>query len=364
MADTFMKPPVSVTIHFPCPVQLHKIVWITRLREHSCSLHEVWANSSPSLLSCERSNTVKHQSCSTYCSLSPFTVSSTSWLRVGRGTAEAGSIKFVNRRLTTSSNSDLRLSSAEDQTLLYHVTALRIVILVTESSSVPCMRGLVIHGASTGLSQWKKIEEELLVKSETKKNFSSGFSFFGSQECDSEDDIKEQTRRDVSDAASLVTDTTNIPCDFLDTITHEVMTLPMTLPSGNCVDRSTLDRCADSLAAWGGHPRDPFTGKLFKEGYKPVFNVNLKSRIDRWLLGEGKNSTQGRTLGSAKIIASFLESKGMKRTFERSEDPSISQENIQTNSSDKDNETRDTNSDLDRSLAETLADFKKRRRDL
>ena len=55
-------------------------------------------------------------------------------------------------------------------------------------------------------------------------------------------------------------DTTFIPDRFLDEITCEVMTLPMLLPSGHFVDRSTLDKLHHTDSTYGRPPCDPFTG--------------------------------------------------------------------------------------------------------
>ena len=53
---------------------------------------------------------------------------------------------------------------------------------------------------------------------------------------------------------------TMVPAQFLDEITCEVMQLPMLLPSGHYVDRSTVDRLANNDAMYGRSPLDPFTG--------------------------------------------------------------------------------------------------------
>merc|ERR1712179_784670 len=131
------------------------------------------------------------------------------------------------------------------------------------------------------------------------------------------------------------------PAEFLD---------PITLPSGHHVDRSTLDRCQDSFAAWGGQPRDPFTGKLFSEKVKPMFNAGLKSRIDLFLLSsENRDSfrSTGRTLGSAQIIQEFLQNKGKKRRLSRYD------ENIR-DSSDKVIKLDSTDDELDTSDLDTV----------
>lgn len=48
--------------------------------------------------------------------------------------------------------------------------------------------------------------------------------------------------------------------EFLDKITYEVMQIPMLLPSGHCVDRSTVEKLANNDALYGRPPTDPFTG--------------------------------------------------------------------------------------------------------
>ena len=51
-----------------------------------------------------------------------------------------------------------------------------------------------------------------------------------------------------------------IPSEFLDSITYDIMSVPMVLPSGYCVDRSTLEKLSNSDALCGRAPSDPFTG--------------------------------------------------------------------------------------------------------
>ena len=51
-----------------------------------------------------------------------------------------------------------------------------------------------------------------------------------------------------------------VPSEFLDKITYDIMHVPMLLPSGHYVDQSTLERLADNDALYGRPPTDPFTG--------------------------------------------------------------------------------------------------------
>lgn len=66
-----------------------------------------------------------------------------------------------------------------------------------------------------------------------------------------------------SAATSSAVEGVEVPEQFLDELTFEVMVLPMLLPSGHCVDQSTLDRLGQSDSTYGRPPTDPFTGMIF-----------------------------------------------------------------------------------------------------
>ncbi|KAF5296671.1 hypothetical protein FQR65_LT10211 [Abscondita terminalis] len=72
--------------------------------------------------------------------------------------------------------------------------------------------------------------------------------------------------------------------DFKDALTYEVMAIPVTLPSGNTIDQTTLDKCVQNDFHYGRVASDPFTGQCFTDMRKPVLNVALKNRIDMFLL--------------------------------------------------------------------------------
>ena len=95
----------------------------------------------------------------------------------------------------------------------------------------------------------------------------------------------------------------DVPEEFLDAITWEIMALPMVLPSGKVVDQRTLDLHAQAEANWGRHPSDPFTGIMFSDGCRPVLDSSLKARIDRFLvLNQDRKDlkTVPRTVGRAQ----------------------------------------------------------------
>jgi len=75
-----------------------------------------------------------------------------------------------------------------------------------------------------------------------------------------------------------------IPESFLDPITWELMMQPITLPSGNVIDQTTLEKYGQNEAIWGRPFSDPFTGIPFNEDHKPIMATALKFRIDKFLL--------------------------------------------------------------------------------
>lgn len=95
-----------------------------------------------------------------------------------------------------------------------------------------------------------------------------------------------------------------VPEEFLDAITFEIMALPMVLPSGKIIDMSTLNKHNQAEEKWGRAPSDPYTGQSFSATRKPVLNTALKSQIDKFLLENGhipELSTIPRTVGARDL---------------------------------------------------------------
>jgi hypothetical protein len=61
------------------------------------------------------------------------------------------------------------------------------------------------------------------------------------------------------------------------------MLIPMLLPSGHLIDRTTLEKCINEDIHWCRLPRDPFTLESFTDITQPVVAQQLKIRIDRFL---------------------------------------------------------------------------------
>lgn len=100
-----------------------------------------------------------------------------------------------------------------------------------------------------------------------------------------------------TDNSKVLIDGVPVPDDFLDQITFEIMTVPVLLPCGKVVDRSTLERFVNSEASWGRQPSDPFTGVVFSQGAGPVTNTSLKARIDQFVLKHSESLRIPKTLG-------------------------------------------------------------------
>jgi hypothetical protein len=74
-----------------------------------------------------------------------------------------------------------------------------------------------------------------------------------------------------------------IPSEFLDSLTYELMLIPMLLPSGHLIDRTTLEKCIAEDIQWSRLPRDPFTLESFTDITQPIVAQQLKIRIDQFL---------------------------------------------------------------------------------
>jgi len=346
MADTFIRAPVSLTLRLPLPVRLASVSWDTRLGSQASSFFEVLVTTELTALAGGSGGQTE-----------------AGQLRAGRGEARHGRIEFRNPRLVTwSDTGEAHMLCTRDQRpALARVTAVTIRILRTEANTVPCLANIKLFGASTGLREFKAIENKIIRKSLNSKNKSGSFqtSFFGGS---SSEESKPNTPAGPSSSFSDVsvnTDDADVPEEFLDPITQTLMLLPMTLPSGHNVDRTTIDRCGEMFASWGGQPRDPFTGRLFSESHKPVFNAALKARIDKFSLSAPsvrKEVTRGQTLGDAKMIQDFLNQHRDGRGFKRkcSEDDNRTKEHEFYKGAESED-----NCDLDSALSKSLSRVKR-----
>lgn len=124
----------------------------------------------------------------------------------------------------------------------------------------------------------------------------------------------------------------DVPEEFLDPITLEVMTFPMLLPSGKVIDQATLEKCNRSEASWGRIPSDPFTGVAFNHHSRPLPHPTLKARIDHFLLQHSIPGVTllGRTHSLGSVVASSIAMSSLKRKIDLvEENPSSCQRDIE-----------------------------------
>lgn len=117
-----------------------------------------------------------------------------------------------------------------------------------------------------------------------------------------------------------------VPEDFIDRITWHIMTVPMLLPSGENIDQSTLEKHSDNEASWGRPPSDPFTGIHFHGNAQAIPNASLKARIDKFILMHSDSLGHlPRTLGTgsdpsnipsvSKLVSQYEKPSSVKRNY-------------------------------------------------
>ena len=142
----------------------------------------------------------------------------------------------------------------------------------------------------------------------------------------------ENTGSDVQDVNYVVEDGVEIPEDFIDQITYDVMAIPMILPCGKCVDKSTIERFVNTEASWGRAPSDPFTRVLFTPAHQVIPNVALKARIDQFVLKNAHKLKVARTLGRPESSRADSKAKKSRLVYDESQ-----LEGNKTNNSSNDN---------------------------
>ena len=115
---------------------------------------------------------------------------------------------------------------------------------------MPCLGRLDLRGRVCGEGERARrlrrgLQQLRERRGDTRRQ--QGPAFFGGQDEEDDDDVVIVEADDgdphTSDRLSAaVEEEEETPAEFLDAITHSLMLLPMTLPSGHTVDRTTVDR--------------------------------------------------------------------------------------------------------------------------
>ncbi|KAK6177851.1 hypothetical protein SNE40_012734 [Patella caerulea] len=311
LAERFIKLPINITLHFPCPISIWRIVIDPVVGSQKSSSIGVFApafGTAPAQKEAiqEKQNNVSKSS-ELPNSIQPQTFS-------GRSTET-----FVSRISMTSPgkmcfyDSQFRARkpySVEGFNSLDHYS---FVSELRHIRQVYCTRNITIRiyqtfqgsvGAIKSIEIWgqplascpKDFQNNLYKVYMEQTNLIRPNSIFTKSDNSS-------TRGKDDDVATAKSNSLNlyperrkiqdidIPEDFVDPISCEIMVIPMLLPCGRNIDKSTLDRFVSVEETWGRAPSDPFTNVLFSSDSYPIPNDGLKGRIDQFLFSN-KNSVK------------------------------------------------------------------------
>lgn len=262
IAYSAIKPPVEIEIEFICPVNVHYITLNTVVGSQKCTGIEIFAKNSG----------VNYTSICKSVYDNP-------------GVVFCNSKMYSKNNLPPNFNSEYHLAFFKYNTFccFLNASAIKIVIFRTEKS-VPCLGSVEVWGkpSRTCSAVTKETINRIMQKS------------------------VQNATDNIPNAKSV---DFKIPEDFKDDLTCEIMSIPMTLPSGKTIDQSTLEKHVNSEISFGRKPCDPFTGIKFSNTLKPVLNVALKSRIDMFVLQNSQREELAKvkhTLGGSRRSSSFL----------------------------------------------------------
>ncbi|ESO96984.1 hypothetical protein LOTGIDRAFT_188023, partial [Lottia gigantea] len=242
MSERFIKPPINLTFHFPCPISIWRIIVdpvVGSQKSSSIGIHLKGHRALMDLGKLDMSQPAK------ICFHDPKYVPSTSASRL----LDLNCFKYCGQ---------LRHIRQ-----LYNASHITVKICQTLSGSVGAVKSVEIWGQPT-----KWCNKELVRKVYERYKCGVGVS----------------RNSHYQSQVGRVPQNIDIPDEFLDPLSCDIMTIPMLLPSGRNVDKSSLDKFIDIEASWGRQPSDPFTGVAFTAKSFPIPNDALKGRIDHFLI--------------------------------------------------------------------------------
>ncbi|XP_023405844.1 RING finger protein 37 isoform X5 [Loxodonta africana] len=327
--EYFIKPPVFVTVSFPFNVEICRInIDLTAGGGHNVTGLEMYTSALPSRASWSTPE------CQTPGPAEPSIPDKEAFTLVGKVLLKNQSqVVFSHRGFKARPpfgpmEATLPSPAIVAQELwnkgalsLSHVAHLKICITHMTGSGVPCMKRLEVWGQPAKTCSQEVIDSVLLVASESIPQglalqapalpMESDCDPGGQSEC-------HQAPSSLQELAEIIRD---VPEEFLDPITLEIMPCPMLLPSGKVIDQSTLEKCNRSEAAWGRVPSDPFTGVAFTPHSQPLPHPSLKARIDHFLLQHSIPGCRllGRAQTAAAVTPSSIVTPSRKRKMEQPE---------------------------------------------
>lgn len=147
---------------------------------------------------------------------------------------------------------------------------LKVSIKTTSRNTTPVLKRIELFGRPHFITNSKQVQRDIWKRWNDRK---------------SENEHKESSKMSAKTSSTkIIAAGLTIPDEFQDAITCEIMSMPMILPSGKVIDRSSLERHSRVEETWGRSPSDPYTGVVFTAERKPILNAALKVQIDRFLL--------------------------------------------------------------------------------
>ncbi|XP_054766558.2 RING finger protein 37-like [Lytechinus pictus] len=310
LAEYFIKPPVTITFTFPFKIDICSIIIDPNVGSQKSSGVEIFSATIPdgkesSGMQDEADRNGRSES---------FVVST----NIGKGYCNSAAprlIYFSNRRyrplhkLPTKSPDyqegigdvlvrDIRCSSPA---CVRNVNQIAIKITRVHGASVPALKKVEIWG-QPAVSCEKPLIQNIIQTAEQLQGFGvkqkKPSTSTNSKKHQPSTSNVEKEGRPARDRKLPASD--ECPEDFVDPITCCIMAIPILLPSGHTVDQETLEKHKKIEATWGRPPNDPFTGLPFSAASKPIPNVKLKVRLDKFLLtGGAAFKNVPRTAGSA-----------------------------------------------------------------
>lgn len=204
---------------------------------------------------------------------------------------------------------------------LSHVAHVKICITHVTGSGIPCIKRLEVWGQPAKTCSQEVIDSVLLVASESLPQDLSLQAPALPMESDCDAGGQSEGQQAPSSLQELAEVLQDVPEEFLDPITLEIMPYPMLLPSGKVIDQSTLEKCNRSEAVWGRVPSDPFTGVAFTPHSQPLPHPSLKARIDHFLLQHSIPGCNllGRAQTASAVTPSSIALPSRKRKMEEAE---------------------------------------------
>lgn len=207
----------------------------------------------------------------------------------------------VGAKLPTLDCEDLETINIASSKMKYcsHVVEIVVRIIATSNSTIPCLGkvGLWASPCSIDGSSLQMVKQ-LLPLSGTNGNLGPPSSlptmapFYGSTSEEGELFARinclrakcNTSKSEIETQGDESSPNMQIPDEFIDPLTSEMMTQPITLPCGTNVDAGSLEEYLKKESEWGRQPNDPFTRVAFTSESFPRPNVTLKSKIDSFTL--------------------------------------------------------------------------------